>query len=244
MINTFEAIEHMKKAAVSAGEFLASQESFNITKKDDASYVTNLDVEVQNIITEYLTKFFPDIPYVLEEGDSTAVQDVLYQWCIDPIDGTHNFIQGIPYYGFSIGLLKNKKPYLGVIYDPVRKKIFSHDTIPQHLNHEKKYATIASGRGHDEKYKNIEAQAIQSLLAQDGIKYRRFSSAALDLAHLAHGNIDGVILIGNSIWDYAAGFALLQDRDDITISECVPHVFVVSRNDIHGTLVSIIQSSI
>jgi myo-inositol-1(or 4)-monophosphatase len=243
MYSESDFINHMEQAALLAGEYLHAYRDFSVQEKSDASFVTDLDLGVQDTITAYLSEHFPGISAITEEGGTQEIKREGYQWCIDPIDGTHNFIQGIGYYAFSIGLLKDGDPFLGVIYDPVRGELFTPRSHVQALP-EKSFYTVVTGRGHGEISRKTEAKVIAQLLDTPAIKYRRFASAALDLAGISAGRIDGAVLIGNSMWDYVAGFGILQQKENIQITEYQPGIFIISRSEIHETLRTIIKDNL
>jgi fructose-1,6-bisphosphatase/inositol monophosphatase family enzyme len=109
---------------------------------------------------------------------------------------------------------------------------------------EKSFYTVATGRGHGDNAKKIEAGVVSDIFETPLLKYRRFGSAALDLAEISAGRIDGVFLIGNNPWDYVAGFGILSRQEHVAVTEVQTGVFVVSRIEIHDTLVSIIKHNL
>lgn len=204
---------HVKKVAK---ESFSSLHNKNITQKKDGSFVTDFDIAIDHALQRELSNLFPEIPFISEESqpDIQAIEGLA--WCIDPIDGTHNFMLDIPYYAVSVGLLHDGKPVAGIIYEPTSGNLLvGGENIPlsinnQSLNINNQSMIITSGRSHEKDMKILEREYIEKILTQDQLKYRRFGSCALDLMNLVLGRIGGVYILGNSIWDWAAGYAIAQ----------------------------------
>lgn len=148
-----EELERISKycipAVQNAGDYILGNwnQTKSLTYKDLRDVVTNVDVEVENMLRERLTAILPDAGFIVEEGDS-AVSDG-YNWAIDPIDGTKNYATGAPLFYTQIALLKQYSPVLSIVYNPLSKQMFRaikgggaflNDMVLKPKNH----ATIAS----------------------------------------------------------------------------------------------------
>lgn len=184
--------------------------------KDDASLVTIADKESETAIVEAIVTNFPDHGIVGEEG--TAVNpDAEYQWIIDPIDGTSNFVNGIPIFGASIALAKDGEVILGVIYNPVTDSLFVAEkgkgatyngkTI-QVSEQDAKNGLVTFGYG-----AGLGELRDKTLLAACAyFKSRRtLGSTAVELCYIARGGIEGTIIKALKPWDYAAGALIVTE---------------------------------
>ena len=182
--------------------------------------VTNVDLEVEEKIKEYLTSKTPDISIHAEESGKLIKTSEL-TWCIDPLDGTTNYSHGYPFFGTSIGLLYKNNPILGAISVPYLNELYS--------------ACIGKGSYcNDQKLIVSEANTLIDSLLVTGFSYDRFDTednnyaefcylthktrgvrrggaAAVDLAFVASGKIDGYWERGLEIWDLAAGAIIVKE---------------------------------
>ncbi len=211
------------KAARRAGSIInrASQdiERLTITKKGPADFVTEVDRQVEQTIIGILHEAYPDHAFLGEEGG--AVGESEYQWIIDPIDGTTNFLHGFPMYCTSIALAHKGIVTQAVIYDPVRNDLFTAtrgsgaflNDRRMRVSSETRMEDALIGSGfpyssmeHQERYLRMLAEVMRKTA---GI--RRPGSAALDLAYVAAGRYDGFWEMGLQPWDMAAGTLLIQE---------------------------------
>ena len=191
------------------------------TRKHDGSLFTEADLACQNALIAALTEL-ADYPVVGEEMDDDAHlcawqagQDGL--WCIDPIDGTSNFVNGIPYFAVSVALMRNGRSVMGVIYDPVADELFCAEQgrgatlngVPLPLLHHQRTMQQALA--------GIEFKRIPpSVAAHIAFKppyssHRNFGASTLDWCYLAAGRLDIYLHGGQKLWDYAAGSLILQE---------------------------------
>ncbi|MBT3455704.1 inositol monophosphatase [bacterium] len=187
--------------------------------KDGAGYATDADLDSEKYLIKSLGKLFPQASFCAEEsGDSGSGE---YQWVIDPIDGTTNFANGIPYFCVSIALAHNDKPVLGMIYSPVLGEFFHAvegcgsflNKKPIRVGNKKelKEAVLASVVG--EYKKEARQEALHSMLDLVGkvSSIRRMGALALDLAYCACGRLDVIISKGFKWWDIAAGVIIVEE---------------------------------
>ncbi len=191
-----------------------------VHRKGPSDYVTEIDKRCENLIIEAIRRNFPDHHIMAEETASEGLQPG-YTWVIDPVDGTTNFIHGFPFVAVSIAVCLEKRPVLGFVLDPVRNELFSArrgagawlngSRLPRREKVSLDEALIATGFPFRAKpYLDDYLVAFKSILmGTSGI--RRAGSAALDLAYVAAGRVDGFWELGLKAWDIAAGALLITE---------------------------------
>lgn len=190
-----------------------------VESKGTNDFVTNVDVAAEQAIIETIRKSYPDHSIVGEETGISEGSDSDYQWIIDPLDGTTNFVKGIPHFAVSIALKVKGKLDQAVIFDPIRGELFTASRgkgatlngfrIRVKQNKELTGAILATGFPFkDKQHMNAYMNMFQALF-QKTSDMRRAGSAALDLAYVAAGRVDGFFEIGLKPWDTAAGELLV-----------------------------------
>lgn len=172
----------------------------------------------QKLVTE-LGNLLPEAGFIAEEGTSSKIGDV-YNWVIDPLDGTTNFIHGIPLYSVSVALMKNKQPVIGVVYEiNLDECFYAWEGSKAYLNGNEISVTKTSNLGdtllatgfpyHD--FDKMEG-FLESLryFMENTRGLRRLGSAAVDLAYVACGRFDGFYEYGLNPWDVAAGAFIVE----------------------------------
>ena len=221
-------IASARKAAKSILRDFGELEKLQVSIKGQNDFVTMADIKAQEIIHYELSRARDNYGFLMEESKNrNKIEDNEFTWIIDPIDGTLNFMNGIPYFAISIALTQKDKLISGVVYDPVNNDFYwAEDGVGAYLNDQRLRVTnkvnldksiIALGipflgRGnHKEHIKSQEA--VMSKVA--GL--RRFGAASLDLAYVAAGRVDGFWEYGLSPWDVAAGIILVQEAGGLAI---------------------------
>ena len=216
-------LEAMVAAAQAAGRILKEARAQGpawIEEKGRNDYVTSADKACEEVIQAALVKAFPGVPLLAEEGSGSASGREGLFFCVDPLDGTNNFVHRVPVYCVSVGLIEGGRPNLGVIYDPVHDELFCGGEGEGPTMNGRPFATsgrtdpggafVATGfpfkeldhlDGYTEGFRRM-------VLATAGI--RRCGAAALDLAWTACGRFDGFWERGLWPWDVAAGAAILR----------------------------------
>jgi myo-inositol-1(or 4)-monophosphatase len=191
-----------------------------VSEKSAHNYVTNIDLEVEYAIIDTLKSTFPHHSFRGEEGaQDIQTPDAEYEWIIDPIDGTSNFVHNIPHFCISIACLKNGKMEHGVILDPMRDEEFvaSRGKGCQVNGRRVRTSTRPSldgaliSTGGNERAFAAEQAAIYQQLLEEGAIMRQAGSAALDLAWVAAGRLDAMWMSQLKIWDMAAGALMVQE---------------------------------
>ena len=190
-----------------------------IVFKEDNSPVTIADTESEKNIIKILTNKFPNHSILGEESGSHD-NDSEYLWVIDPLDGTSNFSNEIPYFCISIGLLHHKKPVVAAIYDPTHEDLFTATKdggaylngkkldINDFKNNKTSYISLVYTRSSQKK---DVINKIFSNLNPPKYRMRNMGAAALELAYVASGKTQGIIINGNNPWDVCAGILLIQE---------------------------------
>lgn len=226
MVHTSALINVMIGAARKAGRSLnrdfGEVEALQVSKKGIADFVTRADLRAEDIIFETLQAARPKFGFVLEERDDVEGSDNSNRWIIDPLDGTTNFLHGLPHFAVSIGLERDRQPYAGVVFNPATDELFWAEKGAGAFLNDKRIRV--SGRsdlnsclfacglpfaGRDEGRARAmeETQAVLEQTA--GV--RRFGSAALDLAYVAAGRYDAFWERGLQPWDVAAGAVIVSE---------------------------------
>ncbi|MBL1141658.1 MAG: inositol monophosphatase [Proteobacteria bacterium] len=215
------------RAARAAGDSIVremdrvSDISVDIKGKND--YVTEVDRQAEHIIIETIKNAYPDHAFLAEESGKSGDSD--YVWIIDPLDGTTNFLHGIPHFAVSIALEYRGRLDQAVIYDPVKQELFTASKGKgAQLNNKKirvspqktlEGALLATGFpfGENPEVDNF-IKSFKSLFPSiSGI--RRLGVASLDLAYVACGRFDGFWEYGLKPWDIAAGVLIVQEAGGI-----------------------------
>lgn len=215
------------KAARLAGNHIqrASRDlnRLQISKKQHNDYVTNVDREAENLIIDCIKSTFPSHSFLCEESGTHDTHSD-YCWIIDPLDGTCNFIHGIPHFCVSIALYLNEKPEIGVIYDPNRNELYhakhgrgaflDNHRLRMSNNTEIQDAVIAccisSHKGHAQTDMDLHFDCIKKI-SHACLSIRHIGAAALDLAYTASGRYDALFVQGLQPWDCAAGLILIRE---------------------------------
>lgn len=217
MLNT--AVKAARRAGTIINRAARDIGAITVTTKRHNDFVTEIDQAAEEAVIDVLRKAYPDHAILAEESGASGASE--YEWIIDPIDGTTNFIHGFPQYAVSIGLRHKGQITQAVIFDPTRNELFTATrgrgaflneqrirvTKRAHL----KEALIGTGFPfreveHIEEYLRIFRRATMETAGM-----RRAGAAALDLAYVAAGRLDGFWERGLAPWDMAAGSLLVLE---------------------------------
>jgi len=217
------AVRAARRAGAIISRAARDVELMTVTRKRHNDFVTEVDKAAEQAIIEILHRAFPDHAILAEESGATAgnAGKSEYTWIIDPLDGTTNFIHGFPQYAVSIGLRHKGVLTQGVIYDPTKNELFT--------------ATRGRGAYLDERRIRVSKRMqLSDALIGTGFPFRDFDgldeylsmfraltartaglrragAAALDIAYVAAGRLDGFWEMGLSAWDIAAGALMVQE---------------------------------
>ncbi len=219
-------------AARKAGEVIESSferlDLINVEEKGQNDFVSEVDRKSEAEVIYHLKKAYPDHRFVGEEGGTTGNPDSDYEWVIDPLDGTTNFLHGIPHFAVSIACFYRGQLEHGVVLDPIKREEFTASRGKgaalngRRLRVSKRLgmdgALIGTGvpfNGYALQHIDAYLACMQEIAGQTaGI--RRPGSAALDLAYVAAGRFDGFWEMNLKTWDIAAGILLLKEAGALT----------------------------
>ena len=204
----------MIKASLKASKALIRDfgeiEKLQVSVKGPSNFVSNADTKAEKIIIEELMKAKKNYSIISEEDGSKINSDSENVWIIDPIDGTSNFLHGIPHFAISIALKSNNEIISGLIYDPIKDEMF--------------YAEKNNGAFfNNQRIKVSKKREIENCLFATGGKEkvisdfitRKTGSAALDMAYVAAGRYDGYFQNNLNLWDVAAGIIIIKEAGGI-----------------------------
>ena len=214
------AIEAVDLAAAT----LRSRRPVSVTSKGDRDMASDLDHHIERQVRDHLAEKAPAVGFLGEEHGRSGSQESY--WVLDPIDGTANFIKGIPLCAVSLALIEDGNPVLGIVDAPLLGTRYtairgagSHEgtrRLKASDTSDLRSAIVAIGDysvGPDSSAKNAVRLAITQLLAERAQRVRMLGSVALDLAWVADGRLDASITMSNHTWDMAAGTLIAREAD-------------------------------
>jgi len=218
------AMEAAQEAGKIIKERIGTITDNEITQKSISDYVTEVDVLSEKTIIAHIKNHFPEHQIMAEES-SNDYKKAEYLWIIDPLDGTTNFIHGFPVFAISIALMKKGEIVLGVVYDPLKNELFyAEQGSGAFLNgkrihvssiKEPAFSLIATGFPfRNKQFIPSYIKIFQSLLYSVS-DLRRAGAAAIDLAYVACGRVDGFFEFALSPWDIAAGTVLIKEAGGV-----------------------------
>jgi myo-inositol-1(or 4)-monophosphatase len=217
------AVNIMIKAARAGGNVLLRHmhrlDALNVVEKERMDYASEVDGLAEAEIVKELRRFHPAYAFLGEEGGALGTHR--YTWVIDPLDGTSNYLHGIPHWCVSIGLVENGEPLHGVIFDPLRNELFVATRGGGAVLNDRKIrvterrdlsgALLVTGFAPRERSRLGPHLDCLRTLMQDAEDVRRTGSAALDLAWVAAGRADAYFEAGIQPWDIAAGALMVRE---------------------------------
>ncbi|MBK8163041.1 MAG: inositol-1-monophosphatase [Gammaproteobacteria bacterium] len=194
-------------------------DTLTITNKGRNDYVSEVDRLAEEEIVRVIRKAYPEHGILAEEGGKRSGND--YLWIIDPLDGTTNYLHGFPQFAVSIALSNRGKVEQGCVYDPLREELFTASRGSGAFLNDRRMRVSAAktlegtllGTGFPFKQQQYLDAYLEmfKVLHRESAGIRRAGSAALDLAYVAAGRLDGFWEIGLNPWDMAAGALLIQE---------------------------------
>ena len=186
-------------------------EKLQVSKKGPHDFVTNADLKTEKIILDILRKAKPNYSIISEENGIEINKDKRNTWIVDPIDGTVNFLHGIPHFAISIAYMTEGEIVSGITFDPIKNEIFYAE--------KNNGAFFNNQRIRVSKKNNINDCLFvtgDNINKEIDIPFRKSGCAALDLAYVAAGRYDGYFQHGLCLWDIAAGIILVKEAGGIT----------------------------
>ena len=214
MISISANLNIMIKAAEKASKSIIRDfgeiEKLQVSKKGPRDFVTKTDKHVEKILIEELSKTKKNYSFLTEETGAIKNKDKENTWIIDPIDGTTNFLHGIPHFAISIALKSKDELLSGLIFDPIKDEMFFAE--------KDKGAFLNNQRLRVSNKNSLEECLFSS--NNEGVKFSNLNmrcsgSAALDLAYVASGRLDGYFQNKINLWDVAAGALMIKEAGGI-----------------------------
>ena len=196
---------------------ISKRQADSYTIKPDKSWVTHTDLEIENRLKEYLLKDFPESEFIGEESHTGEELGSGLNWILDPVDGTTNYVTGLPYYATSLGLVDNGLPVAGIVYDPCRDELFTalkgqgawlngrRLMLPQEV-----FPMIHSIAMVEHK-RLPQALALNLVANQPYKSHRSFGAVALEWCWLASGRTHLYLTGSKKLWDYSAGYLIMSE---------------------------------
>ncbi len=185
-------------------------ENLQVSRKGPKDFVTNADIKAEKIIIEELKKARPKFSIISEENGSEYNDDTDNTWVIDPIDGTVNFLHGIPHFAISIGLMSKNEIISGLIFDPIKDELFYAEKDNGAFFNNQRIRVSKKNNLNDCLF--VTGGKIKK---EPDLAYRKSGCAALDLAYVAAGRYDGYFQSNLNLWDIAAGIILVKEAGGI-----------------------------
>jgi len=214
-------VKACRKASKTLIRDFGEVEKLQVSLKGPGDFVTASDKKVEKIIIEELQKARPDYS-ILSEEVGEINKDESFRWIIDPIDGTANFLHGIPHFAISIGLEHNKEIICGIIYDPIKDEMFvAEKGKGSYLNNQRMRVSSRSklkdciiftgGPKQNAENRELALKEYNNFSSKVLIPIRKLGSASLDMAYVAAGRCDGFWQRNLNYWDVAAGIILVKE---------------------------------
>jgi len=211
-------------------------EKLQVSKKGPSDFVTNSDLKVEKIIIEELKKARPNYSFISEENGIENNKDTNNTWIIDPIDGTVNFLHGVPHFAISIALKSNNEIISGLIYDPIKDELFfaEKDNGAFFNNHRMK----VSNKNNINECLFVTGGNIKKKI---DFPNRKTGCAALDMAYVASGRYDGYFQDDLNLWDIAAGIIIVKEAggkvNDINLDKVENVKVIASSSNIRAKFI-------
>lgn len=218
-------INAARKTAKGLRRDFGETEALQVSKKGAADFVSRADLRAEQAIYEELSKGRPKYGFVMEERGEIEGADNSNRWIVDPLDGTTNFLHGLPHFAISIALERDRQPYAGVIYNPATDELYWAEKGEGAFVNDRRlrvstrsdldFALFATGLPFKGRPGREQALKETDCILANTAGIRRYGSAALDLAYVAAGRFDAYWERGLNSWDVAAGIVLVREAGGI-----------------------------
>ncbi len=219
-------IAAVRKAARGLARDFGEVEQLQVSKKGPSDFVSAADLKAEKVLLEELTKARPGYGFLLEERGVVEGSDKTHRFLVDPLDGTLNFLHGLPHFAISVGLEREGELIAGIVYDVIKDELFWAEKGRGAYVNDRRLrvsgrtslsdSVIATGipfqgkPGHEQFYQEL------ARITPKVAGVRRWGSAALDLAYVAAGRYDGFWERNLALWDIAAGVVLVREAGGFT----------------------------
>lgn len=219
-----ETLAAARRVVRDVGEYIEQERSrlstITVEKKGSKDLVSYVDKQAEHLLVRGLSDLVPVATFAVEEDTRQNIESDLV-WAIDPLDGTTNFLHGLPVFSISVALLCHGEPVVGIVYDVLRKKMYSAyenggafcETVPVHVSTCTEFSEALVGVEFPYTWDERVQRHISTICRIQEVTHgvRTIGSAALDLAFVAAGFLDGFFEYDLKIWDVAAGILLIRE---------------------------------
>jgi myo-inositol-1(or 4)-monophosphatase len=249
----------VRKAARAILRDFGELENLQVMRKGLADFVTKADLKAEKVLREELVRTRPHYGFVMEEGGVIEGPDKSHRWFIDPLDGTINFMHGVPHFAVSVGLEREGHLVAGVVYNPVTDDMFTAEKGQGAWHNERRLrvsgrrdladALVATGIPHRGRPGQEGFLGEVNAVMREVSGVRRFGSAALDLAWVAAGRYDAFWERSLSSWDVAAGIVLVREAggvvSDLSSGQdmLVNGHILASNGNLHGSMLKTLKAA-
>ena len=261
--NYIELLPEVETVARSAGEFIRTEfgnvSTGQVQVKSLNSLVSYVDINAEKYIVDGLKQLIPESGFITEE-DTAAPSTHPINWVIDPLDGTTNFLKGVPVFSVSIALVQGDTVLLGLVYDIMQDWCFAASKgggafmngrqISVSRESDLSNAVIATGFPYEKLSNDSKLFELLKGIIERSRGIRRLGSAAIDLAYVACGKVEAYYETTLNIWDIAAGILLVEEAGghvtDFDGSRTMLNTgrVLASNNDLHGPILDIIREKL
>ena len=234
-------------------------ENLQVMRKGLNDFVTKADLKAERVLKDELSRTRPHYGFVMEEGGVIEGPDKTHRWFIDPLDGTINFMHGVPHFAISVGLEREGQLVAGVIYNPVTDELYTAEKGQGAWLNDRRLrvsarrdladSLIATGIPHRGRPGQNEFIGEVNTIMREVSGVRRFGSAALDLAWVASGRYDAFWERALSPWDVAAGIVLVREAggvvSDLSSGQDMltnGHI-LASNGQLHGPMLKLLKGA-
>jgi len=213
-----------RRAGALAHQYFRDRERLTVELKGPQDFVSHADRDVEALLRREIAAAFPQDAFLGEETAASFAGPLERCWIVDPIDGTHNFLRGIPYWNVAIAYLeRGNRAEIGAVFDPVHDELFHARRgggawcdsggmhTPVHVAATSTLPGAFVALGHHDRAPDAHHLEIRRRMMVDGLSMRNFGSGALQLAHVACGRLDGFIELQLSIWDAIGALAIVDE---------------------------------
>ena len=205
-------IKAVEKASKTIIRDFGEIENLQVAKKGPRDFVTKTDKRVEEILVDELSKAKKNYSFLTEESGKIEKNDKDKVWIIDPIDGTTNFLHGIPHFAISIALQIDNDIKSALIYDPIKNETyFAENNFGAYFNNQR--VRVSRKNNLDDCLFSSDAKGLKSIFPL--LNIRNSGSAALDLAYVGSGRLDGCFQNNLNLWDIAAGILIVKEAGGI-----------------------------
>ncbi|MEQ8936905.1 MAG: inositol monophosphatase family protein [Amphiplicatus sp.] len=214
-----------RKAAKGLRRDFGEVEALAVSKKGASDFVTAADLRAEQAIFDELSRARPKYGFVMEEKGEIEGSDNSNRWIVDPLDGTTNFLHGLPHFAISIGLERDRQPYAGVVYNPATDELYWAEKGEGAFVNDRRLrvsgrsdldsALFATGLPFQGRPGRAKALAEADKVLEQTAGIRRYGAAALDLAYVAAGRFDAYWGRGLNNWDVCAGIVLVREAGGV-----------------------------